>query len=81
MTEGLSNDREMLIRIDERVRGLVQEVQNISSNFRDQYAAKAELTALAARTGRLEWMVNLVTGAVVVAIIGAIMTVILKGSP
>lgn len=79
MTIDNSADREMLIRIDEQVKSLRGEVATFSNIFREQMATKPEVAAVILRVGRLETMTNLVIGTVIVAIIGAIMTLILKG--
>ena len=74
-------DREMLIRIDERVNGLVLSMNAVTATFREQYSTKTEVSAVINRVSRIEWVLNLVSGAVILAIVGAIMTLILRGPP
>ena len=71
-------DREMLIRIDERVTGLVASMSAISATFREQYATKADVAIVTNRVGRIEWVLHIISGAVILAIVGAVMTMILR---
>lgn len=76
---GADSDREMLVRIDERVNAFGRQLETINTTFQAQMATKPEVAMVAARVARLEWLVNLVLGAVVLAIVGAVMTLVLKG--
>lgn len=53
----MDTDRELLIRIDERVSGLAQTVRDMNTNVQANLATKPEMTAANARISRVEKMV------------------------